>query len=468
MIKAVVGSGGKTTLIHRMAEKYLSEGKKVFVTTSTHMYIEEDTVISDDADEIISVMQDKGCVMAGTAEPKDERKIKALSRETYEKVCRYADVVLVEADGSKGMPIKFPKETEPVIYDNTDEIIVVCGLSAIGKKTKDVAFRLELVKQCLGIEEDTYITAQHVQKLIREGYISPLAEKYPHKKITVNPVCDKSLYQRVIAELIKADADLSLVKEEWFGEKPKLVIMGAGHVAYDLAKIASCLDFHIKVIDDRAEFANKERFPFADEVVCDSFDNLQQHLEENAFNVVVTRGHKADFECVKRILGIPYRYIGMIGSRLKVQKTFENLAEAGVSEEKIKTVHAPIGLKIGAQTPAEIAVSILAEIISEKSKMNMSCVSEELLSVKDKGTLCIIIGKSGSSPRDVGSMMFVGDGYTVDTIGGGTIELAAIKDAAICDKIMIKEYDLSNEESEKLGMICGGRNTVLFIPLDKV
>ena len=294
-----------------------------------------------------------------------------------------------------------------------------------------------------------------------------MAEKYPYKKITVNPVCDKSLYQRVIAELIKADADLSLVKEEWFGEKPKLVIMGAGHVAYDLAKIAYCLDFHIKVIDDRAEFANKERFPFADEVVCDSFDNLQQHLEENAFNVVVTRGHKADFECVKRILGIPYRYIGMIGSRLKVQKTFENLAEAGVSEEKVKTVHAPIGLKIGAQTPAEIAISILAEIISEKSKMNMSCVSEELLSVKDKGTLCIIIGKSGSSPRDVGSMMFVGDGYTVDTIGGGTIELAAIKDAAICDKIMIKEYDLSNEESEKLGMICGGRNTVLFVPLDK-
>ena len=75
MIKAVVGSGGKTTLIHRMAEKYLSEGKKVFVTTSTHMYIEKDTVISDNADEIISVMQDKGCVMAGTAETKDERKI---------------------------------------------------------------------------------------------------------------------------------------------------------------------------------------------------------------------------------------------------------------------------------------------------------------------------------------------------------------------------------------------------------
>lgn len=468
MIKAVAGSGGKTTLVHSMAQEYLSAGKKVFVTTSTHMYTEKDTIISDNADEIIAQMDRNGYVMAGTQSAKDSRKITALSAETYKKVCEAADVVLVEADGSKGLPVKFPNAAEPVIYDNTDEIIVVCGLSAIGKRAKEAAFRLELVKACLGIEDDTIITAEHIQKLVREGYLGPLKEKYPNKKITVHPVSEKNLYSRVIGELIKKDADVSCVDKNWFGEKPKLVILGAGHVACDLAKIASCLDFYIKVIDDRAEFANRERFPFADRVICDSFDNLEQHLEENAFNVVVTRGHKADFECVKKLLGIPCRYIGMIGSKLKVAKTFENLVDAGVDREKVQTVHAPIGLKIGAQTPAEIAVSILAEIIQEKSSMKLSSASSELLSVKEKGVLCIIVGKSGSAPRDVGSMMFVTDDRTVDTIGGGPVEMAAIKDARCCNEIMIKEYDLSNAESEKLGMICGGTNRVLFVPLEKI
>ena len=466
MVKAVVGSGGKTTLIHKLAKQYVQHGLKVFVTTTTHMYIENDTLVCDNADEIIAKLKKDGYVMAGVIEPKDESKIKALSKETYAKVCSVADIVLVEADGSKHMSIKFPNEKEPVIYDNFDEIIVVCGLNAIGKKAKDVAFRLELVKNCLGIEDDTVITAQHIQKLVTEGYLKPLAEKYPEKTISVYPVNDGSLYQKTVASLMKNGKDVSLVKEEWFESRPKLVICGAGHVAYDLAKIASCLDFNIKVVDDRAEFANKERFPFADEVVFDSFENLSKHLEKNAFNVVVTRGHKADFDCVKKILEIPYRYIGMIGSKLKVKKTFENLAEAGVGEELIKTIHAPIGLSIGAQTPAEIAISILAEIIEEKNKAQQACCSSELLSVDKKGVLCIIIEKSGSSPRSVGSMMFVGEDFTVDSIGGGPVEFAAIADARNCNEIMVKKYDLSNAESEKLGMICGGTNTVLFVPIE--
>ena len=466
MVKAVVGSGGKTTLIHNLAKQYVQQGLKVFVTTTTHMYIEEDTLLSDNAREIIAKLEQDGYVMAGVVEPKDTGKIKALSKETYDSVCSVADVVLVEADGSRHMPIKFPKETEPVIYDNFEEIIVVCGLEAIGRKAKDVAFRLELVKKCLGIEDDTIITPQHIQKLVTEGYLKPLAEKYPHKTVIVHPTTDGSLYQKTLASLMKSGADVSLVKEEWFESRPKLVICGAGHVASDLAKIASCLDFNIKIIDDRAEFANKERFPFADTVICDSFDNLDKYLENNAYNVVVTRGHKADFDCVKKILDIPYKYIGMIGSKLKVKKTFENLMEAGVSEDAVKTIHAPIGLSIGAQTPAEIAVSILAEIIQEKNKGQYACCSSQLLSVDKNGVLCIIIEKSGSSPRGVGSMMFVSDDYIIDSIGGGPVELAAITDARSCNEVMVKKYDLSNEESEKLGMICGGTNTVLFVPVN--
>ena len=132
MVTAFVGSGGKTTLIHRYAQKYRAEGLKVFVTTSTHMYIEQDTLVTDNADEIIAKLNADGYAMAGTLEQKDTRKIKSLSAETYNKVSRYADVILVEADGSKGMPIKFPNAKEPVIYGNTDEIVVVCGLTAMG------------------------------------------------------------------------------------------------------------------------------------------------------------------------------------------------------------------------------------------------------------------------------------------------------------------------------------------------
>lgn len=256
-----------------------------------------------------------------------------------------------------------------------------------------------------------------------------------------------------------------MIKEEWFEPQPTLIICGAGHVATELAKIASCLDFHIKVIDDREEFANKERLPWADEVVCDSFANLEKYFVEHGYYVVVTRGHQADFECVEKILSSSYNYLGMIGSRMKVKTTFENLRKTGFAEMQIQTIHAPIGLSIGASTPAEIAISILAEIIQEKNRRYSSFVSRELLNVKEKGTLCIIVEKKGSSPRGSGSMMYVAEDRIYDSIGGGAVEFAAIQDAKSIDKITIKEYHLNNSESAKLGMICGGSNKVLFIPL---
>lgn len=182
MIYAVTGSGGKTSLIKKMTADFLAQGKKVLVTTSTKMYIEKDTILSDDADVIIGELLDKGYVMAGL--PVGE-KIGELSYETYLKVCEYADEVLVEADGSKHMPIKFPNDTEPVIYDNIDEIIVVAGLHALNKTFKDVSFRLELVKECLGVEDNDLVTKEHIDKLLRKGYIEPLGRKYPDKKINV-------------------------------------------------------------------------------------------------------------------------------------------------------------------------------------------------------------------------------------------------------------------------------------------
>lgn len=184
MIRAFVGAGGKTTRIHRQAEQFLAQGKRVFVTTSTHMFIEENTLLTDDAAAILQELNRTGYAMAGI--PSGD-KIGPLSRETYLRVCACADVVLVEADGSNRMPIKFPKDTEPVIYDNVEEIEVVCGLHAMGRPLREVAHRPELVKRCLGASDDTIITLTHIRKLVREGYLLPLRQKYPHMTLSVYP-----------------------------------------------------------------------------------------------------------------------------------------------------------------------------------------------------------------------------------------------------------------------------------------
>ena len=184
MIRAFVGAGGKTTLIHTQAEQFRAEGKRVFVTTSTHMAIESDTVLSDDPAVILRELDRPGQVMAGL--PHGE-KIGPLSPETYTSVCRQADVVLVEADGSNRKPIKFPNATEPAIYGNVEEIVVVCGLHALGKPIGDVAHRLELVLNCLGVPANTPVTVAHIAKLSQEGYLHPLKEKYPGVKLSVYP-----------------------------------------------------------------------------------------------------------------------------------------------------------------------------------------------------------------------------------------------------------------------------------------
>jgi len=473
-IIAVVGAGGKTTYIKKKAKEYVTQGMKVFVTTTTHMRKEADTIVTDEADEIIKELQEKSYVMAG----RDcGEKIQALSEETYEKVCEYADIVLVEADGSKHMPIKFPAKHEPVIPPNATQIVVISGLYALGKPLYEVAHRLELVKECLNkegaitrknrsVDDKTIVEAHHIQKLVMKGYLEPMREAYPEIKISVKVTHDESLYQRVIAKLIEAEIDVSVIKKEWFQTQPELFICGGGHVSCELVKMAACLDFNVKVMDDREEFANPRRFPLASEVICDSFENLGKYLVKDGYYAVVTRGHKDDLNCVRTILKHPYQYLGMIGSKSKIKTTYENLKNEGVTQEELDTIYAPIGLNIGARTPAEIAVSILCEIIQVKNAKTTSFISRELAGIQKKGTLCIIIEKTGSSPRGEGSMMFVTDTDTIDTIGGGAVEYAAIEDArANKEGVFIKDYCLSNRTAENLGMICGGENKVLFVPL---
>lgn len=466
MITCVVGSGGKTTLIHKLAQSYRDQEKTVLIATTTHMRKEPDTLLTDDPAIIIDCLKTNHFAFAGrdcSHDSSNEEKIQSLSPETFLAIKDYADEILIEADGSRGLPIKVPGPNEPVIVPECDHVIIVSSLKALGKPAGDVVHRLSYALPLLGITEDTLITAAHIQTLLRKGYIEPLMDKSFTKEIQISH--DGSLYQRALAALLKADVDVSLIDPDWFASKPRLFICGAGHVAKELADIASFLDFRICIMDHRSQFANKARFPRIEEVICEPFENLSSHLEKGSYYAVVTPGHQDDYSCVKQILNSSYTYLGMIGSRKKIAATYEKLTADGFSKEALDSIHAPIGLAIGAVTPAEIAISILAEIIEIKNKKSVSSISAELLNTKENGTLCIIIDKTGSAPRGIGSMMLVTENGQIDTLGGGAIENQVIKDAKLITKPCIKEYNLGPTDVAKLGMICGGTNKVLFIPL---
>ena len=147
----------------------------------------------------------------------------------------------------------------------------------------------------------------------------------------------------------------------------ELVIVGAGHVAQPLATLGSLLGLRVTVLDDRPEFATRERFPEADFLgkvdFADPFAGIQLHRWSHV--VLVTRGHKYDYECLKHLLVADCLpgYIGMIGSRRRVRATFDALLREGVPRDRLEVVHAPIGLDIGSETPAEIALSVAAELV---------------------------------------------------------------------------------------------------------
>lgn len=153
-----------------------------------------------------------------------------------------------------------------------------------------------------------------------------------------------------------------------------LIIFGAGHIGTALAQLGRLLDFHVTVIDNRAEFANEKRLPFADQVIVGNYGDILPEIKFHAetFIVLVTHRHAHDQEILEYCIQQPFKYLGMIGSKTKVAAALKKLSEKGVTEEKIATIHSPIGLDIGADTPAEIAVAIAAEIIAIKKNVDIS------------------------------------------------------------------------------------------------
>jgi xanthine dehydrogenase accessory factor len=149
---------------------------------------------------------------------------------------------------------------------------------------------------------------------------------------------------------------------------PELYIVGAGHVGFHLGRLAQEVGFRIHVIDDREKFANAERFPDAAEIVVDDLPAwiARTALPPHAYVVIVTRGHTNDLEALRALAPRDLRYLGLIGSRAKIARIYDALVEGGMPPDVLERVHAPIGLDIGAVTPQEIAVSILAELIAVK------------------------------------------------------------------------------------------------------
>jgi len=152
--------------------------------------------------------------------------------------------------------------------------------------------------------------------------------------------------------------------------KEKIIIFGAGHISIFVAKLAKILGFNVTVVDEREEFANQDRFPGIDCILVKEVQDALKDLDINSstYIVIITRGHLMDEEVLGSVIGTEAKYIGMIGSKKKNQTIFQHLKEKGIAEKELEKVYAPIGLDIGAQTPEEIAVSIMAEIIQVRRK----------------------------------------------------------------------------------------------------
>ena len=160
----------------------------------------------------------------------------------------------------------------------------------------------------------------------------------------------------------------------------KLLILGAGHIAVPLSIMAKIVGYEVTVVDDRPSFANVNRFSTADTVICAEFERALESIDINpqTFVVIITRGHRYDKVCLKKVIDQPAAYIGMIGSRKRVKSLLADLEEEGVPSEALKKLYSPIGLNIGAETPEEIAVSILSELIKVQRELDQDDKKETL------------------------------------------------------------------------------------------
>jgi Xanthine and CO dehydrogenases maturation factor, XdhC/CoxF family len=305
----------------------------------------------------------------------------------------------------------------------------------------------------------------------------------------VYKTCELSLWVSLQKELEKnlQDNYIEIEGVRFFCEilegQNNLIICGAGHISMPLISMGKMLGFGVTVVDDRIKFANNARAMKADKVICDNFITALDCIldSQNNYFVIVTRGHQHDRDCLINILKRPSAYVGMIGSRRRVKTVKDSVLEEGIEKEVVEKIYSPIGLDIGAETPEEIGVAIMAEIIQVKNKeKGKGGFTKELLNTILEGekeaapkmALLTIVKRRGSAPRGVGTKMLVlEDGSFHGTIGGGCAEAEAFHQALSCmkeSKCMLTEVDMTGNSYEEEGMVCGGIIEIFIESIGKI
>lgn len=262
------------------------------------------------------------------------------------------------------------------------------------------------------------------------------------------------------------------------GQEKQLVICGGGHVSIPVIKIGIMMGWEVTVLEDRPKFADNARRAGASHVICEPFAEGLAKVSgsTDTYFVIVTRGHRYDQVCLEKIAEKEHAYIGMIGSRRRTAMVKKLLAENGTDQDVLDAVYTPIGLDIGAETPEEIGVAIMAEIIEVKNKKKRTFgYSKEMVgAIMDtekypgRKVMTTIITRKGSAPQGIGvKMLVLADGNCIGTIGGGCMESAVLQKALLLlrsdeMKARICQADLTGSDAEDEGMVCGGMVDVLL------
>ena len=264
---------------------------------------------------------------------------------------------------------------------------------------------------------------------------------------------------------------------ELLGGETKIVVCGGGHVSIPVIQIGRMIGCKVSVLEDRPKFADNARAAGASEVFCEPFEQALKRIEgdKDTFFVIVTRGHRYDQICLEQIAKKEHAYIGMIGSRKRAAMVKRSVLEHGADPDIIQNVYTPIGLDIGANTPEEIAVAIMAEIIQVKNKKSCGGFPKEILdavldekNMQQPKALATIIRRRGSAPREVGAKMLVlPDGRCIGTVGGGCAESDILTKALLLLReggrgIRICHVDMNVADAADEGMVCGGEIDVLL------
>lgn len=194
---AVVGAGGKTTSISHLAKELVSLGKRVVITTTTHMFLPKECgVLMENQEQVLAMLGVNGLAVVGI--PCEDEKIGQVSETFFEWLRTVSDYILVEADGSKRLPIKVPAKHEPVLPTSTDLLIVVAGLSCLGRSLKACCHRWEIAMEILNCQAISKITPASVAKLLSEGYCTKYNVPY---KILLNQ-CESEVAQNAMLEIV--------------------------------------------------------------------------------------------------------------------------------------------------------------------------------------------------------------------------------------------------------------------------